>query len=177
VRLRTCADADPAHEPASATLEPHRSANSPHGTARRWLAGPGRARGCDELTMENVQKIRPKYLDLFSIRLPVPGWVSILHRISGFGLFLFLPFLLWLLDNSLHSRSSFARFQAVLSEPLVKLIVLGLIWAFLHHLFAGLRHIALDLDWGVDLETGRTTAKLVLIASLALTAVLGAMLW
>lgn len=127
--------------------------------------------------MENVQKIRPKYLDLFSIRLPVPGLVSILHRISGLVLFLLLPFLLWLLDNSLHSRSSFARFQAVISAPLVKLVLLGLIWAFLHHLFAGLRHIALDLDWGVNLEAGRATAKLVLVASLVLTAVLGAMLW
>jgi succinate dehydrogenase / fumarate reductase cytochrome b subunit len=127
--------------------------------------------------MENVQKIRPKYLDLFSIRLPVPGWVSILHRISGFGLFLCLPLLLWLLDNSLHSRSSFARFQSIISMPFVKLILLGLIWAFLHHLFAGLRHIALDLDWGVSLSAGRATAKLVLIASLALTVVLGAMLW
>ncbi|MPZ41962.1 MAG: succinate dehydrogenase, cytochrome b556 subunit [Betaproteobacteria bacterium] len=129
------------------------------------------------MTMENVQKIRPKYLDLFSIRLPVPGLVSILHRISGLVLFLLLPFLLWLLDNSLHSRSSFARFQAVISAPLVKLVLLGLIWAFLHHLFAGLRHIALDLDWGVNLEAGRATAKLVLVASLVLTAVLGAMLW
>jgi succinate dehydrogenase / fumarate reductase, cytochrome b subunit len=127
--------------------------------------------------MQNVQKIRPKYLNLFSIRLPVPGWVSILHRISGFGLFLCLPLLLWLLDNSLHSRSSFARFQSIISMPFVKLILLGLIWAFLHHLFAGLRHIALDLDWGVSLSAGRATAKLVLIASLALTVVLGAMLW
>lgn len=127
--------------------------------------------------MENVQKIRPKYLDLFAIRLPVPGWVSILHRISGFGLFLFLPFLLWMFDNSLHSRASFERFHEVASMPLVKLILLGLIWAFLHHLLAGLRHIAMDLDWGVDLQAGRTTAKLVLIVSLVLTAVLGAMLW
>jgi succinate dehydrogenase / fumarate reductase cytochrome b subunit len=127
--------------------------------------------------MENVQKIRPKYLDLFSIRLPVPGWVSILHRISGFGLFLFLPLLLWLLDNSLHSRSSFARFQAAISTPLMKLVLLGLLWAFLHHLFAGLRHIAMDMDVGVNLQSGRTTAKLVLLASLLLTAVLGAMLW
>ena len=61
--------------------------------------------------------------------------------------------------------------------PFVKLILLGLIWAFRHHLFAGLRHIALDLDWGVSLSAGRATAKLVLIASLALTVVLGAMLW
>lgn len=127
--------------------------------------------------MENTQKIRPKFLDLTRIRLPVPGWVSILHRISGFGLFLFLPFLLWLLDNSLHSRSSFGRFQDAISTPLAKLVLLGLLWAFLHHLFAGLRHIAMDLDWGVELASGRASAKLVLVTSIVLTAVLGAMLW
>lgn len=127
--------------------------------------------------MENTQKIRPKFLDLTSIRLPVPGLVSILHRISGFGLFLFLPLLLWLLDNSLHSRSSFTRLQEVISTPIMKLVLLGLLWAFLHHLFAGLRHIAMDLDWGMNLRTGRATAKLVLVASLVLTAIFGAMLW
>jgi succinate dehydrogenase / fumarate reductase cytochrome b subunit len=127
--------------------------------------------------METTQKARPKFLDLFAIRLPVPGWVSILHRVSGFGLFLFLPLLLWLLDNSLHSRSSFVRFQAYLAHPVIKVILLGLLWAFLHHLFAGLRHIAMDFDWGVSLHAGRNSAKLVLIASLALTVILGALLW
>ena len=137
----------------------------------------GAAHGVNELTMENAHKIRPKFLDLTRIRQPVPAWVSILHRISGFGLFLFLPLLLWLLDNSLHSRSSFARFQEMISTPLMKLVLLGLLWAFLHHLFAGFRHIAMDLDWGMTLASGRATAKLVLIASLLLTVVLGAMLW
>lgn len=127
--------------------------------------------------METTHKARPKFLDLLAIRLPVPGLVSILHRISGFGLFLFLPLLLWLLDNSLHSRASFARFQEYLAQPVIKVILLGLLWAFLHHLFAGLRHIAMDLDWGVSLHAGRNSAKLVLIVSLALTVVLGAMLW
>jgi len=130
-------------------------------------------------TMETTPKIRtrPKFLDLSAIRLPVPGWVSILHRISGFGLFLFLPLLLWLFDNSLHSRSSFARFQAYLANPVLKLVLFGLLWAFLHHLFAGLRHIAMDLDWGVSLHAGRNSAKAVLIVSVALTVILGALLW
>jgi succinate dehydrogenase / fumarate reductase cytochrome b subunit len=145
--------------------------------AASGCGGQPSAAGRDEHTMENTQKIRPKFLDLTAIRLPVPGWVSILHRISGFGLFLFLPLLLWLLDNSLHSRTSFARFQALVSTPFMKLILLGLIWAFLHHLFAGLRHIAMDLDWGVNLQAGRTSAKVVLVASLVLTAVFGVMLW
>jgi succinate dehydrogenase / fumarate reductase cytochrome b subunit len=132
---------------------------------------------CAEPNMETTQKIRPKFLDLFAIRLPVPGWVSILHRISGLGLFLSLPLLLWLLDNSLHSRASFARFQAYLANPVIKLVLLGLLWAFLHHLLAGLRHIAMDLDWGVELHAGRNSAKLVLIVSLVLTVILGALLW
>ncbi|MCC6534515.1 MAG: succinate dehydrogenase, cytochrome b556 subunit [Burkholderiales bacterium] len=124
--------------------------------------------------MENT---RPKYLDLFSIRLPLPGWVSILHRVSGFGLFLFLPWLLWLLDNSLHSRSSFGYFQGVAAQPLVKLVLLGLIWAYLHHLFAGLRYIAMDLHWGVELRATRATSKAVLGVSLLLTLLIGVRLW
>lgn len=124
-----------------------------------------------------MEKTRPKYLDLFKIRLPLPGWVSILHRVSGLGLFLCLPFLLWLLDNSLHSRSSFAYFQDLVSRPLIKLLLLGLTWAFLHHLFAGIRYIALDLHWGTELPAARATSATVLAISLALTLVLGAMLW
>lgn len=124
-----------------------------------------------------MEKIRPKYLDLFQIRLPLPGLVSILHRISGFGLFLSLPFLLWLLDNSLHSRSSFARFQEVIGLAPVKLLLIGLLWAFLHHLCAGIRHIAMDRHLGVDLPAGRASSKVVLALSLVLTAILGAMLW
>jgi len=124
-----------------------------------------------------MDKIRPKYLDLFKIRLPLPGLVSILHRVSGLGLFLCLPLLLWLLDNSLHSRSSFAYFQEVISQPLVKLLLLGLIWAFLHHFFAGMRHIALDLHWGTELGTARVSSKAVLGVSLVLTVILGVLLW
>lgn len=124
-----------------------------------------------------MEKTRPKYLNLFTIRLPLPGFVSILHRVSGFGLFLCLPLLLWLLDNSLHSRTSFAQFQNVISNPLMKLILLGLLWAYLHHLFAGLRYIAMDLHWGVELPATRATSKAVLGVSLILTLLLGAQLW
>lgn len=123
-------------------------------------------------------RIRPKFLNLFAIRLPVPGWVSILHRISGFGLFLFLPLLLWLFDNSLHSRSSFARFQGIIATPWMKLLLLGLLWAFLHHLFAGLRYLALDFHWGVELNAARASSKLVLAVSIALTLLIGIpLLW
>lgn len=124
-----------------------------------------------------MEKTRPKFLELHHIRLPLPGLVSILHRISGVGMFLCLPLLLWLLDNSLHSRSSFETFQGFIANPIVKLVLFGLIWAFLHHLFAGLRYLALDLHWGVELGQARASSKLVLAASLILTLVLGVQLW
>jgi succinate dehydrogenase / fumarate reductase cytochrome b subunit len=125
-----------------------------------------------------MEKTRPKYLNLLAIRLPLPGWVSILHRASGAGLFLCLPLLLWLLDNSLHSRSSFAYFQSTVANPMVKLVLFGLLWAFLHHLFAGIRYIAMDLHWGVELGATRKTSAAVLAVSLILTLVLGArLLW
>ena len=120
---------------------------------------------------------RPKYLDLFKINLPVPGLVSILHRISGLGLFLFLPLLLWLLQSSLTSPDSYARYRAAFAHPLVKLILIGLLWAFLHHLLAGLRFLALDLHYGTDLPTTRANSWLVLVAAIVLTAILGVWLW
>ena len=124
-----------------------------------------------------MAKPRPKYLDLFQIRLPLPGWISILHRVSGAGLFLLLPLLLWLFDNSLHSRSSFSYFVSVTSSPVMKLILLGAIWAFLHHLLAGIRYLALDFHWGVELRAARATSVWVLVASLVLTVALGVKLW
>ena len=124
-----------------------------------------------------MAKPRPKYLDLFQIRLPLPGWVSILHRVSGAGLFLLLPLLLWLLDNSLHSRSSFNRFVEVVSNPGMKLVLLGVIWAFLHHLLAGIRYLAIDFHWGVELHAARVTSMWVLGVSLVLTIALGVKLW
>jgi succinate dehydrogenase / fumarate reductase cytochrome b subunit len=124
-----------------------------------------------------MSKGRPKYLDLLKIRLPVPGLVSILHRISGLGLFLFLPLLLWLFQSSLTSPDSYVRYRAVFANPLVKLILIGLLWAFLHHLLAGLRFLALDLHYGTELPTARATSWLVLVTAIVLTAILGVWLW
>ena len=101
---------------------------------------------------------RPKYLDLTRIKLPVPGLVSILHRISGFGLFLFLPLLLWLLQSSLASPDTYVRYRAAIAHPLMKLILIGLLWAFLHHLFAGPALPALDVHVGTELAAARATA-------------------
>jgi succinate dehydrogenase / fumarate reductase cytochrome b subunit len=120
---------------------------------------------------------RPTYLNLVQIRLPVPGLVSILHRISGAALFLFIPFLLTLFEMSLDSAQTYARFKAVFSHWAVKLIVIGLVWAYLHHLLAGVRHLALDLNYGTDLAPARATSWAVIAGAVALTAVFGVLVW
>jgi succinate dehydrogenase / fumarate reductase cytochrome b subunit len=111
------------------------------------------------------------------IRLPLPGLVSILHRVSGAALFLFIPFLLVLFELSLQSPQTFARFKLVFSYWPVKLIMIGLLWAYLHHLCAGIRHLALDLHYGTDLPAARATSWAVMVVSIALTLVIGAILW
>ena len=77
--------------------------------------------------MTQLTKKRPKYLNLFEIKLPIAGYASILHRVSGLGMFLMLPLLIWLLDRSLHSAESFQSLQSVVGNPLVKLVLLGLL--------------------------------------------------
>ena len=131
----------------------------------------------------SAKKIRPKYLSLpallFEIRLPVPGWISILHRISGALLvFPLAAWALYMLDTSLASEQGFQRMRThYLELPLVKLGALVFIWAYCHHFCAGIRYLFLDLDKGVDLKTARLTSWIVLAVSAALTAWLGTKLW
>jgi succinate dehydrogenase / fumarate reductase cytochrome b subunit len=120
---------------------------------------------------------RPKHLNLFQIRLPIPGIVSILHRISGASLFLMLPFLLYLLQQSLQSPDSYIHFRELVGHPLVKLILLGLLWAFLHHFCAGLRYLTLDMHMGTDLAAARSSSYAVVGVSLVMTVILGVWLW
>lgn len=127
--------------------------------------------------MERVVPKRPKYLNLFQIKLPVAGFTSILHRISGLGLFLLLPFLIWLLELSLGSQESFAQLQAVAAHPLAKLLLIGLLWAFLHHFCMGIRILLIDIHVGVDKAQASNSAKMVLAISLPMTLILGAKLW
>ena len=124
-----------------------------------------------------VRKPRPKFLALNQIRLPLPGIVSILHRISGVGLFLLLPFLLYLLDRSLGSAETFETFSAVVGHPLVKLLLFGLLWAYMHHFCAGIRFLLLDLDKGMDLPAARSSSRIVLVVSIVLTVIIGVKLW
>ncbi|PWB57805.1 MAG: succinate dehydrogenase, cytochrome b556 subunit, partial [Nitrosomonadales bacterium] len=120
---------------------------------------------------------RPVYLSLFKIRLPLPGVVSIMHRMSGALLFLLLPLLLYVLQLSLASEQGFAEVQDWFRLPLVKLLLIGVIWGYLHHFCMGLRYLALDCDIGVDLPQARFSARLVLVVSIAAVILLGFWLW
>lgn len=120
---------------------------------------------------------RPKYLNLFQIRLPVPGFVSILHRISGFGMFLFAWALLWLLQLSLQSPETFEQARQFAQSWIGKLFLLGISWAFLHHFFAGLRFLLLDVHIGGELATARRMSWAVLVLSIAATIIVGVKIW
>ena len=121
---------------------------------------------------EMTIKKRPKNLDLTTIRLPLPGKVSILHRVSGVGLFLCLPLLLWLFGNSLASPEGFASFKSIAGMWPVKLVLAGLLWAFVHHFCAGIRFLLLDLHIGIEKEAAGKSAGVVLAVSILLTLIL-----
>lgn len=106
-------------------------------------------------------------------RLPAPGIASILHRVSGALLFLLLPLLVWLFDLSVSSEASFARLNDLVSHGFVKLVLLAVLWAFLHHLVAGVRYLLLDLHVGFDKTAATRSARAVLAVSLALTLLAG----
>ncbi|AOK31479.1 succinate dehydrogenase [Burkholderia singularis] len=125
---------------------------------------------------EAVRKPRPEYRNIgfgditLKYRLPLAAKVSILHRVSGALLFLFLPFLLYLFDQSLTSELSFEVFKAFLSNIIVKLIVLALSWAFLFHFCAGVRHLLMDMNHdAVSKERGKRTSVVVFAVSTLLT--------
>ena len=140
--------------------------------------------------MTELAKKRPEFRninalsDLPTYRLPAAGWVSIMHRISGLLMFLLMPLIIWLFDNSISSEISFARFSAAFGVGLgfvpgwlMKLVVLALIWAYLHHFIAGMRHLYMDTRHAVSKEFGKSSAIVTLVLSLGLTAVLGAKLF
>jgi succinate dehydrogenase / fumarate reductase cytochrome b subunit len=124
-----------------------------------------------------AKKKRPLWYNLSPLNLPLPGLVSILHRVSGAMLFLALVWFLFLLDMSLGSEAGFARLRGYVGHPLVKLSLLALLWAYLHHFCAGIRYLFLDVDKGVGLPAARASSYAVFAISLALTALLGTRLW
>lgn len=113
--------------------------------------------------------------DLARYRLPLPGIVSILHRISGALLFGFMWLLLWLLQTSV---SDAGQFRALYGNPLVKLVVFALLWSLFHHLCAGIRYLVMDISHGAtDLKAARQSSAIVVVVSLALTLIVGVRLW
>ena len=133
-------------------------------------------------TSAAAKKARPKYLSLpallFEIRLPLPGWLSIFHRVSG--ILLFFPFAAWLLfmlDASLASEQGFIKARQYMSLVPVKLGLLVFIWAYCHHFCAGIRFLFLDMDKGVDLRSARASSWAVFAVSLLATAYFGWKLW
>jgi succinate dehydrogenase / fumarate reductase cytochrome b subunit len=130
-----------------------------------------------------AKKARPKYLSLsallFEIRLPPSAWVSGFHRISGFLLFLpFTAWLLYLLDASLASEQGFAHVRdEYLRGPIARLAILVFVWAFAHHLFAGIRFLLIDMNKGVDLPQARYSSYAVFVISVLVTLFVGWRLW
>jgi len=121
---------------------------------------------------EMTIKKRPKNLDLTTIQLPLAGKVSILHRVSGAGMFICFPLLLWLFSASLSSPESFATFKSIAGMLPVKVVLAGLLWAFIHHFCAGIRFLLLDLHIGIEKEEARKSAIAVLAVSIPLTLIL-----
>ncbi len=141
--------------------------------------------------MTELAKKRPEFRninafkDLTTYHMAPAAWVSILHRASGVIMFLLLPFILWMFDTSLSSEISFAKFKAAFNVGLyfvpgwfVKLVALALIWAYLHHFIAGVRHLLMDVNHAaVTKEFGKSSAVFTLAVSIGLALVLGAKLF
>ncbi len=111
---------------------------------------------------QNKAKARPKNLNLFTIRLPINAVVSILHRASGVGLFLALPLILLALQYSVRSQEHYAALISLSNTWIVKLVLIGLSWAFFHHFFAGIRHLLQDIHWMTSLQKARFSGRVVL---------------
>jgi succinate dehydrogenase / fumarate reductase, cytochrome b subunit len=140
--------------------------------------------------MTELSKKRPEFRninafkDLTTYRLPPAGWVSILHRASGGIMFVLLPFVIWMFDNSLSSEMSYELFTSVFAAGVgfvpgwfIKLVALALIWGYLHHFIAGVRHLYMDATHSVSKEFGKSSAIVTLALAFGLTAVLGAKLF
>ncbi|MEE8389026.1 MAG: succinate dehydrogenase, cytochrome b556 subunit [Acidiferrobacterales bacterium] len=115
---------------------------------------------------------RPVFLNLFVIRLPISGIISIVHRISGVLLVLLTPAAIYSFGLSLENPEQFARVQAWFGSVSGKLVLLFMVAVFVQHLFSGLRHLAMDIDWGVDLQTARLSAWGTLVATVAVLGIL-----
>ncbi len=131
-----------------------------------------------DLTSSSQRKVRPQFTNLNVLQiarysLPLPGKVSIFHRLSGAGMFLLLPWVLYLFEQSVTTEVTFEVFKAIVSSVCVKIILLGLIWAYLHHFCAGIRFLLLDLHIGIDKASARQSAGAVFAVSVPLAVLCG----
>lgn len=124
-----------------------------------------------------MKAYRPVYLNILRIRLPIPGIVSILHRVSGVVIFLGLPLLLYLLHYSLISQESFDRLTTILEWPELKLILWVILSAVTWHVIAGIRHLLMDMGFAETLKGGRISGLIVIVLSAAIILLLGMWLW
>lgn len=111
---------------------------------------------------KKTARSRPKNLNLFTIRLPINAVVSILHRVSGMVLFLMLPLILLAFQRSVKSQDSYTALAELLNVWFIKLMLIGLAWAFFHHFFAGIRHLLQDVHWMTTLQRARFSGRVVL---------------
>ncbi len=125
----------------------------------------------------NKPKYRPKNLNLFTIRLPINAVVSILHRASGVGLFLSIPLILLAIQFLVHSEASYLALTYWLDTWFVKLILIGLAWAFFHHFFAGIRHLLQDIHWMTSLNNARLSSKILLWLVSIATVIFARSIW
>lgn len=124
-----------------------------------------------------MKKQRPKNLNLFTIRFPIPAIASILHRLSGFFLFILIPFMLWVLHLSLASQQSFDDLHQVFTSPGIKFIIWLSLSAFIYHFIAGIRHLFMDIGIGEELKSGKFSAALTIMLSAIIIILTGVWLW
>ncbi|HEY4997963.1 MAG TPA: succinate dehydrogenase, cytochrome b556 subunit [Usitatibacter sp.] len=130
------------------------------------------------MNMAAKPKTRPKYYDINLAHLPPPGLVSIIHRMSGAILFFpVLPLLLYALHVTLGSEQGYAQWHDFLDRPVAKIVLLGVVWLYAHHFFAGIRFLFLDLHMAIAKQPSRVTAVLVLVLGLAATLLIGWRIW
>ncbi len=126
---------------------------------------------------QDLPRVRPVNLNLLTIKFPLPAIASILHRLTGLLLFIFIPFLLWALQTSLASSGSYQDLITYLSNPFSKFIIWVFIVSFTYHLFAGIRHLIQDIGWGESLKAGRSSAYLIIILTFFVAISVGIWLW
>jgi len=124
-----------------------------------------------------VEKRRPIYLNLTTMKFPPAAIASILHRISGVVILLLIPLVLWALQLSLTSLKDFAKLQSFFSSFSIKLLAWVFLTGLLYHICAGIRHMVMDLGYAESLKAGKITAYVVIGIGIILAVLVGVWLW